>query len=326
MMLAATAARAREDPFDKVKNMIQDLIARLQAQQDEEAEHKEWCDGELDTNRQTRDAKTKEVEALHGAIDRLQNDIAVLERGIARLSEEVAELQKAMATAEELRSKEQAENQDTIAEAVDAQSALSEAIQTLKDFYERAGAATSLAQQSHSQAPAIFNEPYKGQQTANNNVLAFLDVIQSDFARLEQETTDAENTASQEHEDYMSDSKLDRDNKRADMKKDKDTLVSKKEDLDTATTELDNAQQELDAALEYYDKLKPSCIGTQETGTSDYNTRVQRREEEIASLKEALTILSGEAVPGPGGAPAEALYSGVDGGNVGYDVGIVAGQ
>lgn len=328
-VLVASAARAREDPFGKVKKMLQDLIERLQAQEAEEAEHKAWCDGELGVNKQTRDTKTKEVESLHSTIDELQNDIAILERDIAKLSEAVAQLQKAMAEAEELRTKERAENQDTIAEAVEAQGLVSQAVSMLKDFYDKAAESTAFAQIGRAgrfrKAPPTFDTPYKGLPAADrNNIFAFLEVIQSDFARLESETTNAENTAQQEHDDFMEASKEDRDQKDADIKRQKDELVTKKEDLDTSSTNLDMAQSELDAALEYYDKLKPSCIGTQDTGASDYSARVRRREEEIASLREALAILSGDSLPG--GPPAEALYSGVDGGNRGYDVGIVAGR
>ena len=38
----------------------------------------------------------------------------------------------------------------------------------------------------------------------------------------------------------------------------------------------------------YYEKLKPSC----QDATVTYDDRVSQREEEIASLKEALQILS----------------------------------
>ena len=49
-------------------------------------------------------------------------------------------------------------------------------------------------------------------------------------------------------------------------------------------------QRELQAAMDYYDKLKPSCI---ETGVS-HEERAARRQEEIESLQEALKILNGE--------------------------------
>merc|ERR1719387_1023086 len=60
-VLAALAVRVADDPFKKVKKMIQDLIYRLMEEANAEASQKGWCDEELATNEQTRKAKSKEV-------------------------------------------------------------------------------------------------------------------------------------------------------------------------------------------------------------------------------------------------------------------------
>ena len=55
--------------------------------------------------------------------------------------------------------------------------------------------------------------------------------------------------------------------------------------------ELERMQKELNAALKYFDKLKPSCL---DAGV-DFAERTARREEEIASLKDALKTLGEDA-------------------------------
>merc|ERR1719305_1635929 len=70
-ILSTLAVRAADDPFQKVKKMIKDLIVRLMEEANEEAEHKGWCDTELSTNEQTRKEKTESVETLHAEIDQL---------------------------------------------------------------------------------------------------------------------------------------------------------------------------------------------------------------------------------------------------------------
>jgi len=131
----------------------------------DEAEHKGWCDTELSTNEATRKEKTEAVEQLHAEIDQLEASIAKLTEDIGSLSQAVAELDAAMAKATKLRETEKAKNAQTVSDAQAAQTAVAQAITVLKEFYSRAGQATALLQQQPA-APAIFDAPYKGMQSA----------------------------------------------------------------------------------------------------------------------------------------------------------------
>merc|ERR1719394_723760 len=119
-----------------------------------------------------------------------------------------------------------------------------------------------------------------------------LEVIESDFARLEAETSSAEATSQKTYDEQMTDSKVDKAQKTTDS----EHKAAKKQDQEQALTvkssDFEGTQKELDAALAYYDKLKPSCV---DAGVS-YDDRVGRRKEEIASLQEALKILNGEDI------------------------------
>merc|ERR1711937_392388 len=101
----------------------------------------------------------------------------------------------------------------------------------LKEFYSKAGEATALLQQRQQPvAPEIFDAPYKGMQSENGGVIGMLEVIQSDFARLESETTAAEATAQKEYDEFMTDSKV---NKAA-KSKDIEHKTAKKQDHEQA--------------------------------------------------------------------------------------------
>merc|ERR1719199_1629745 len=119
-----------------------------------------------------------------------------------------------------------------------------------------------------------------------------LEVIQSDFARLETDTTASESAAKREYDAFMADSAESKAVKEVTVKQ----KTAKKQETESALVEarrdLEGTQEELDAALAYYEKLKPSCVST---GVS-YEDRVQRRKEEIESLQEALKILSGDDI------------------------------
>merc|ERR1719465_183512 len=235
--------------------MIKDLIVRLMEEANEEAEHKGWCDTELSTNEQTRKEKTAAVETLHAEIDELSASIAKLTQEITDLT---AAIDKAVAEATEIREAEKAENTQTIKDAQEAQTAVSQAVTVLKEFYEKAGEATALIQ-SNKQKPEIFDEPYTGMQSESGGVLGMLEVIASDFARLETDTKAAEAEAQDSFDKFSSESAVNR----ASNAKDVEHKTTKKTNQESALTakkaDLEGTQKELDAALAYYDKLKPSC-------------------------------------------------------------------
>jgi chromosome segregation ATPase len=286
-VLSALAMRVSEDPFKKVKKMIKDLIVKLMEEANEEAEHKGWCDTELSTNEQTRKEKTEAVETLHAEIDELEASIAQLTEQITELTKAVAELDAAVAKATSIREEEKAKNTVTIKDSQDAQTAVAQALSVLKDFYAKAAEATSLVQE-----PEVFDEPYKGMGSENGGVVGMIEVIQSDFARLESETSAAEAEAQKQYDEFMTDSSVDKAQKTKDIEHKSSKKQNQEQSLQEKKTDLDGTQKELDAALAYYEKLKPSCV---DAGVS-YEDRVARRKEEIESLQEALRILNGEDI------------------------------
>merc|ERR1719456_2143961 len=129
------------------------------------------------------------VEQLTAESEELGAVIAKLGEEIQVLIEEQAALQKAMKEATEVRAKEKEKNEQTIADAKAAQEAVGQALAVLKEFYAKAGGEEALLQQ----VPEM--KAYKGQQGAKKGVVGMLEVIESDFARLEAETTAEENEA-----------------------------------------------------------------------------------------------------------------------------------
>merc|ERR1719359_669174 len=269
--------------------MIKELIVRLMEEANEEAEHKGWCDTELSTNEQTRKEKTEAVETLHAEIDQLEASIAKLTEDIGELTKAVAELNAAMAKATDLRTKEKATNTETISDAQDAQTAVAQALTVLKEFYAKAAEATAFVQKAE---PEIFDSAYKGMGGESGGVVGMLEVIESDFARLESDTKASEASAQKDYDEFMTDSKVDKSKKSTDIEHKEAKKQDQSQTLTVKKEDLEGTQKELDAALAYFDKLKPSCV---DAGVS-YEDRVARRKEEIESLQEALRILNGEDI------------------------------
>merc|ERR1719201_2331168 len=290
-VLGMLAVRASEDPFAKVKKMIKDLIVKLLEEANEEATHKGWCDTELGTNEHTRKEKTEAVETLTAEIEELTASIAKGTEDITTLTQQIAELDAAVAKATKLREAEKAKNTETIADAQEAQTAVAQALTVLKEFYAKAAKATAFVQKSGQEPPPVFSdEPYTGMGGESGGVVGMLEVIESDFARLQATTKANEATAQKEYDDFMNESELDKAKKTSDIEHKTQKKQDEEELLEQKKVDLSGTQKELDAALRYFDKLKPSCV---DSGVS-YADRVARREAEIDALKEALKILNGE--------------------------------
>jgi uncharacterized protein YoxC len=288
-VLAALATEVQADPLAKVKNLIEELIERLLHEATEEAEHKGWCDTELGTNEHTRKTKSEQVERLTAEIEGLESKIETLDKDMRDLGEAISDIEAAVAERTDIRNNETAENEQTIADAQAGQEAVANAIKVLKEFYEKAGKATSFLE-SAQEPPETFDEPYKGMQAENGGVLGMLDVIKSDFVRLERETKAAEEEAQEEYDTFMSDSEVDLTAKKTSVEhKEKDKHESGMT-LDDKKSDLEQAQEQLASAEAYFEKLKPTCVAE----PMSYEERVKRRNDEIDSLKEALKILSGE--------------------------------
>jgi len=290
-LLSQVAEQIAANPFNKVKKMIKDLIVQLMEEATSETEHKGWCDTELTTNKQTRDRKTADVASLTAEIEDLTAQIAQLTQDLATLAAEVKELEEAMAKATADRAASKKTNEQTINDAKAAQTAVEQAMAVVKEFYAKSAEATALAQQTPGEdAPETFTKPYKGMLPEGGNVVDFLEVILTDFTRLESETSSDEAAEQDEFEKYMFESKKDKALKENESKHKDATKTDKEGALHSAEEELKTTQEQLVAAVAYYEKLKPTCI---DSGIS-YEERVKRREEEIQSLNEALTILSGQ--------------------------------
>merc|ERR1719171_2493625 len=283
-VLQLLASKVSADPFKKVTKMIKDMIFKLMEEANEEAEHKGFCDTELTTNKQTRDTKTEDADTLKAEMEGLSADIASLGESVAELNGAIAEIDSAVAKATQDRAAEKSKNQATIADATAGEAAVQQAIEVLKAFYDKAGAAAMI--QTGNLRPEMEAGEYKGM--GGGGVLGMLEVCQSDFARLLSETQASEDDADRAFSEFSSDSAVDKATKAATSKHKAGMKQQKESALASAKTELVGVQEELDAALAYYDKLKPSCIDAGES----YEERVARRKAEIESLQEALKILS----------------------------------
>jgi hypothetical protein len=113
-MLSAMAVKADlmgPDHFVKVRGIIKDLVARLEAEKVAEASQKSFCDVEMAEVLENRDKFKLEMEEKAALIQQKTSFIAATNQEIAVLSQEIADLSKALNEASQLRQKEIYENE-----------------------------------------------------------------------------------------------------------------------------------------------------------------------------------------------------------------------
>jgi len=289
-LLLDMAQHVQADPFKKVKKMVKDLIVQLMEEATAEMSKKGWCDTELTKNSMTREKKSDEVEELTQEIEGLNAELSKLGQDNAELTKAIGELDKAMLDETAERQKSKASNKKAIKEAQGAIEAVGQAMSVLKDFYAKSAEAQAFVQANvkEDDAPETFDEPYQGNQEGGGGVVGMLEVVLSDFTRLESETASSEALEADTYKQYMFESAKDRALKANQISLQEGTITDKEGALRAAKTDLKNTQDALDKAIKYYEKLKPDCV---DSGIS-YSERKERREAEIQSLQEALKMLT----------------------------------
>jgi len=280
--LMTFASEMKANPFAKVVDMIKELIAKLKEEAAAEADHKQWCDQQLMENKNKRNKKTTESEKIMAEIDEMNANIDTMAQSIQTLIQEQEDLTKAMGEASTQRTAEKTENKATIADAQAGAGAVKSALVVLRNFYD--------SQSFIQQVPEMA--AYSGQQAGKGGVVGMLEVIVSDFVRLEAETKSAEAMSAAEYDGFMKDAEADKDYKHKTEIKTK--LEKDQEEFEVSRSQkmLVGVNEELAKANDYFEVLKPECIEVKVS----YEERVQARKDEIEALKEAYKVLDSKAV------------------------------
>jgi hypothetical protein len=284
-------AAGGEDPFGKVKELITDMITKLESEANSEASEKAYCDEELAKTEAKKSELDSEISKLTSKIDLAAAKSAGLKEDVKELQAELAALSKEQAEMDQIRANEKSNFDTAKAELELGISGVQKALSVLKDYYQGASAFV----QNGAKFDAFMQQPaapekHSKASGAGGSIIDILEVVESDFAKnlATEETGEADAVASYE--------KTTQENKLATTMKSQDVKYKTKEfkGLDKSISELtgdkETTNTELSAVLDYYAKIKERCIAKPET----YEERKARREAEITGLKEALSILESE--------------------------------
>merc|ERR1719502_1138542 len=274
MVAAIRSGANTSDPFAKVKDLIRNMIEKLNKEAEADATEKAFCDKEMSETEAKQSEKEAAIEKLTTHIDKNEATSAKRKEQVAELQKELSELAKAQAEMDKIRAEEKAAYDVNSAEMEKGVKGVRLALKVLNDYYAK-------ADKAHSSADG-----------AGSGIIGLLEVCESDFTKGLAEMNAAEQTAVKEYDTTSKENAITKATKEQDVKY--KTKEAKGLDKDVAEANADRAgvQTELDAVNEYYKGIKGRCVAKAES----YSERKQRREADIAGLKEALSILDGQAV------------------------------
>merc|ERR1719409_1209899 len=283
--LAQLASAASSDPFVKIRGLIEDMIAKLLKEAEEEATQKAFCDKEMGASTTSKEEKTMTLDKLQSRIDGASTTIAENTEAIKTLEAEVAEIDKAQAEATAIRTKEHEEYLVASKDFKDSAEAVAKAIEVLKNFYE--GSFIQLSATTHLKS----KQPELGGAKSDiaHTIISVLEMSEEDFTTLLAETEATEDEAAKAYKTLTDENKMSKVTKETEAKGKASEVKSLTVQLEHSSEDHAAVSKELDAVLAYLEKLKPEC----ESKAMSYEEKKAKREAEIAGLKEALSILSG---------------------------------
>merc|ERR1719359_1405675 len=157
----------------------------------------------------------------------------------------------------------------------------------LRDYYakqETEESGTAFLQAMRQPAKPELHSKSSG---SGVNIIGILEVVESDFATnlAKEETTEA--NAQEAFDKMTQENKITKASKGQDIKYKSEEAAATDKAIGEMSSDRETTSTEHAAVLEYLEKLNARCIAKPET----YETRKQRRDAEIAGLKEALAVL-----------------------------------
>jgi len=287
--LATLAVRVRLDAFTRVKKAIDDMVAQLLKEKEDEIKHKDFCVDEFNTNELQTEKKDREKADLIAKIEDLEMTIKQLTDAIDQLKAEIAEMQVQLKRAGEDREKENKEFQMTVADQRATQKLLTAALNILKAFYEKkAKAALLQTGQPAGPPPPPGFESYK-KNAAAPGVMGMIQQIINDAKAMEAETIRSEEDAQKAYEDFVKDTNASIEAKSKDIVNKSETKAKAEVDLVEAKENKEAVMLELEQLANYKSELHSSC----DFVMKNFEIRQTGRDEEIEALKQAKAILSG---------------------------------
>jgi len=301
--LLVLALQGRQNSFEKVITMIDEMVVLLKREQADDDDKKEYCEASLDKTEDEKKVLDLAISDLEKAVadakaqaEKLEEEIVALDKGVEELDHRVAE-----ATAN--RKAENKEYSQTLTEDTDAKEVLGLAVQRLNMFYNPKMAPTLVQVAAHSQSAASSGRSLrgapppppetfgayvkKGEESAG--VLTLIKMLIADLDKEIQQIEVEEKDAQQEYEQLMADAAAKRAADSMSIEEKEAALADVKAQIQKMAQETKSKMTEAMATAKAISDLHLECDWL----LANFEARKEARSGEAESLKNAKAVLSG---------------------------------
>jgi len=307
------AAKGAVD-FSAILKMVDEMVAVLEAEEADDAKHKDWCTAELASSADEQKATEGKLSSIASSIAEASDEAAGLAEDVSGLQAKIVDLDKDVAVATEQRKADHAEYLETIALTEAAMGLIGKAKNRMQKFYNPAlykpepkvelsaedkiisnlGASfVQVHRHSKLVAPkfeaAFLQQPYEKKTEKSGGALALMDSIVGELKMSLGEAEHEEKTAQTGYSELMADSQATR---ASDGKAISDKSAAKADLEGKIVSMKENealSQDSLKNIVAYISELHGSC----DFILDNFGLRSDARKNEIESLKNAKAVLSG---------------------------------
>eukprot|EP00933_Yihiella_yeosuensis_P073365 TRINITY_DN82012_c0_g1_i1.p1 TRINITY_DN82012_c0_g1~~TRINITY_DN82012_c0_g1_i1.p1 ORF type:complete len:690 (+),score=252.26 TRINITY_DN82012_c0_g1_i1:88-2157(+) len=271
---------AANDPFAKVKELINQMIEKLREESRKDQKHEEYCLSEQQQSKEKIKKLTNSKERYQSSKDTKTAQREALKTRVAATNEEITALLKEQAQMDVIRTEEKKVYETYHADLTQGLDGVRAATKVLHDFYETKNSAllqVNGAKKAKSKKEGIFE---------------MLEVVDSDISRSLVEAQTQEDSRQEDYTTISKDNSIEKSTKESEVKYKLMAVAALDKSLSNVVSDQESNKAELDAAMEYKKSLDEQCSNKKES----YEDMKARQEKQLAGLKEAVEVLRSGAV------------------------------
>merc|ERR1719171_3047069 len=280
-------AAGKSDNFEGVKKVINELIAVLTQEQEDEKTKKKWCIGEKEKNVASNTSKTDELERTVASINKGKSLIEQLTTEADNLNATITADDAALAEAGKLRKEEKDIYERGKKDRELALKVLQEATNVLEAFYKSKPAA--LVQTAAEQPKIGDSKRHTGE---SNVVLVMLAKIIDDIKLEQKHAAEEELKSSQAYDKLKLDTRHSFDAMMMEITEKVTRRAKLTVKMESATDDKESTEDSLKALKQKMGALASEC----DELVKDYEKREKARKFETDQLRDAFEILSGSQI------------------------------